>query len=148
MNCSVDNKDGKKTFVKMGSYGIGVSRLVAAIIEAKYKNEKMRWPSAVSPFDVVIIPSINKNDDTNFKKAIKIYEILKSNNIDVLLDDVDENIANKFKKHDLIGIPLQIIIGSKSKNDEIEFKEINGQSQILNTNNILKELKNHLVKYN
>ena len=148
MNCSVDNKDGKKTFVKMGSYGIGVSRLVAAIIEAKYKNEKMRWPSAVSPFDVVIIPSINKNNDTNFKKAIKIYETLKSNNIDVLLDDVDENIANKFKKHDLIGIPLQIIIGSKSKNDEIEFKEINGQSQILNTNNILKELKNHLVKYN
>ena len=54
MNCAVDTKDGKKTFVKMGSYGIGVSRLVAAIIEAKYLNDKMKWPKSVSPFDVVI----------------------------------------------------------------------------------------------
>ena len=61
----------------MGSYGIGVSRLVAAIIEAKYNNNKMKWPVSVSPFDVVIIPSINKNDDSNLKKAIKIYEELK-----------------------------------------------------------------------
>ena len=55
----------KKTFVKMGSYGIGVSRLVAAIIEAKYVNEKMKWPISVSPFDVVIIPAVNKNDKSN-----------------------------------------------------------------------------------
>ena len=50
MSCSVDSKEGKKTFVKMGSYGIGVSRLVAAIIEAKYKNEKMKWQLTVAPF--------------------------------------------------------------------------------------------------
>ena len=62
MNCSVDTKDGKKIFVKMGSYGIGVSRLVAAIIEAKYVNNIMKWTKSVSPYDVVIIPSINKND--------------------------------------------------------------------------------------
>ena len=148
MNCSVDNKDGKKTFVKMGSYGIGVSRLVAAIIEAKYKNEKMRWPNPIAPFDVVIIPFMSKNNNSNLKKALKIYEELKSNKIDVLLDDIDENIANKFKKHDLIGIPLQIIIGSKSQKDEVEFKEIDGQSKILNIKNILKELKKNLVKYN
>ena len=60
MNCSVDSRDGKKIFVKMGSYGIGVSRLVAAIIEAKYVNEKMKWPISVSPFDVVIILVIFK----------------------------------------------------------------------------------------
>tara|TARA_B100000700_G_C14936696_1_gene804684 strand:+ start:16 stop:870 length:855 start_codon:yes stop_codon:yes gene_type:complete len=145
MNCSVDSKDGKKTFVKMGSYGIGVSRLVAAIIEAKYNNEKMKWPTSVSPFDVVIIPSINKNDDSNLKKAIKLYNELKKNGIDVLLDDVDENMANKFKKHDLIGVPFQIIIGSKSQKDEFEFKETDGDSKMLNTNNILKELKKYLV---
>ncbi len=148
MKCSVDSKDGKKTFVKMGSYGIGVSRLVAAIIEAKYKNEKMRWPNPIAPFDVVIIPSINKNDNTNLTKARKIYDELKKNNIDVLLDDVDEIIANKFKKHDLIGIPYQIIIGSKSQKDEIEFKEVDGDSKILSINNLLKELKKNLVKHN
>ena len=145
MNCSVDNKDGKKTFVKMGSYGIGVSRLVAAIIEAKYNNEKMKWPISVSPFDVVIIPSINKNDDSNLKKAIKLYDELKKNRIDVLLDDVEENMANKFKKQDLIGVPFQIIIGSKSQKDEFEFKEIDGESKMLNTKNIIKELKKYLV---
>ena len=141
MNCSVDSKDGNKTFVKMGSYGIGVSRLVAAIIEAKYNNEKMKWPISVSPYDVVIIPSINKNDDSNLKKATKLYEELKNNKIDVLLDDVEENMANKFKKHDLIGIPFQIIVGSKSKKDEFEFKEIDGVSKMLSIKNILNELK-------
>ena len=145
MNCSVDSKEGKKTFVKMGSYGIGVSRLVAAIIEAKYNNDKMKWPTSVSPFDVVIIPSINKNDDSNLKKSFKLYDELKNNGIDVLLDDVEENMANKFKKHDLIGVPFQIIIGSKSQKDEFEFKEIDGKSKMLNTKNILKELKKYFV---
>jgi len=142
MNCSVDTKEGKKTFVKMGSYGIGVSRLVAAIIEAKYLNEKMKWPKSVSPFDVVIIPAINKNDNSNLDKAKKIYEELKTKGIDVLLDDVEENISNKFKKHDLLGIPYQIIIGSKATKDQFEFKEIDKDSQMLDLNKIIKLLKN------
>ena len=142
MNCSVDTCDGKKTFVKMGSYGIGVSRLVAAIIEAKYLNEKMKWPKSVSPFDVVIIPSINKNDNSNFDKAKKVYKELKTNGIDVLLDDVEENISNKFKKHDLLGIPYQIIIGSKATKNQFEFKEIDKDSQMLDLNKIIKLLKN------
>tara|TARA_B100000959_G_scaffold237404_1_gene256729 strand:- start:347 stop:1192 length:846 start_codon:yes stop_codon:yes gene_type:complete len=142
MNCSVDAKDGKKTFVKMGSYGIGVSRLVAAIIEAKYLNEKMKWPKSVSPFDVVIIPAINKNDNSNLDKAKKVYKELKNKGIDVLLDDVEENISNKFKKHDLLGIPYQIIIGSKATKDQFEFKEIDKDSHMLDLNKIIKLLKN------
>ncbi len=142
MKCAVDAKDGKKTFVKMGSYGIGVSRLVAAIIEAKYLNNKMKWPKAVSPYDVVIIPSINKNDNSNLEKAYKIYQKLKEKDIDVLLDDVEENISNKFKKHDLIGIPYQIIIGSKATEDSFEFKEIGKNSEMFNLNKIIKLLKN------
>ena len=141
MNCSVDTKDGKKTFVKMGSYGIGVSRLVAAIIEAKFINEKMKWPKAISPFDVVIIPVINKNDNSNIEKANKIYNSLKEKGIDVLLDDVDESISNKFKKHDLIGIPYQIVIGSKTTKDQFEFKEIGSDTQVLDINKIINLLK-------
>ncbi len=141
MNCSVDTKEGKKTYVKMGSYGIGVSRLVAAIIEAKYINEKMKWPKSVSPFEVVIIPAINKNDNSNLEKAMMVYKELKTKEIDVLLDDVDENISNKFKKHDLLGIPYQIIIGSKAKKNEFEFKEIDKASQMLDLNKIIKLLK-------
>ena len=93
MSAAVDLPGGKKDFVKMGSYGIGVSRLVGAIIEAKYNDDIMKWPKAISPFDVVIIPSINKNNKENIEKADKIYKELKKQNIDVLLDDVDENMS-------------------------------------------------------
>tara|TARA_B100001741_G_scaffold303003_1_gene292724 strand:- start:262 stop:1575 length:1314 start_codon:yes stop_codon:yes gene_type:complete len=142
LNCLVDNQEGKKISVKMGSYGIGVSRLVGAIIEAKYNNEIMKWPKSVSPFDLVIIPSINKNNNENLEKAKKIYKELKKQNVDVLLDDVDENMSNKFKKHDLIGIPYQIIVGSKSQDQKFEFKEVGSDSEILGIEEIKSKLKN------
>ena len=130
----------KKTSVKMGSYGIGVSRLVGAAIEANYTNDIMKWPKSISPFQVVIIPSLSKNNDNNLKKSLKIYDELKKQNIDVLLDDVDENMSQKFKKHELLGIPYQIIVGSKSSDNKFEFKEVNSNSSLLD----LKEIKNKL----
>ena len=141
MNCLIDDKSGKKISVKMGSYGIGVSRLVGAAIEANYNKSIMKWPKSISPFDVVVIPYINKNNRENLQKAEKIYQELKKQNIDVLLDDVDENMSNKFKKHDLIGIPFQIIIGSKSEENKFEFKELNSKSEMLSLENIKSKLK-------
>jgi prolyl-tRNA synthetase len=141
MNCLIDDKSGKKISVKMGSYGIGVSRLVGAAIEANYNNGIMKWPNSISPFDVVIIPSINKNNKENLQKAEKIYHDLKKQNIDVLLDNVDENMSNKFKKHDLIGIPFQIIVGSKSEENKFEFKELNSESEMLSLDDIKSKLK-------
>ena len=102
----------------------------------------MKWPKSVSPFDVVIIPSISKNNTENLTKANQIYQELKKQNIDVLLDDVDENMSAKFKKHDLIGVPYQIIIGSKSKGDKFEFKEVNGETKILSLKEIKEKIKN------
>ena len=142
LNCFVDNQKGKKTSVKMGSYGIGVSRLVGAIIEAKYEKDVMKWPKSVSPYDVVIIPNISKNNNENLLKGVKIYNELKKQNIDVLLDDVDENMSQKFKKHDLIGIPYQIIIGSKSTENKIEFKEVNSESSFIELKDIKSKIKN------
>ena len=141
MNFLIDDKNGKKTSVKMGSYGIGVSRLVGAVIEAKYNSNVMKWPKSISPFDVVIIPSISKNNKENLEKSEKIYHELKKQNIDVLLDDVDENMSNKFKKHDLIGVPFQIIVGSKSDGNNFEFKELNSESEILSLDKIKLKLK-------
>ena len=141
MNCLIDAKGGKKISVKMGSYGIGVSRLVAATIEANYKNNIMKWPKSISPFEVVIIPNFNKSNQENLKKAEKIYNDLKKQNVDVLLDDVDESMSNKFKKHDLIGVPYQIIIGSKSEGDNFEFKELNLKSEMLS----LKDIKSKII---
>ena len=76
-----------------------------------------------------------------FTKAEKIYHDLKKQNIDELLDDVDENMSNKFKKHDLIGIPYQIIIGSKSEENKFEFKELKSKSELLSVENIKSKLK-------
>ena len=142
LNCLVDHQQGKKVPVKMGSYGIGVSRLVGALIEVNFQNNVMKWPKSVSPYDVVIIPNINKNNKQSLETANKIYKELKKQKIDVLLDDVDEHMSAKFKKHDLIGIPYQIIIGSKSEEDKFEFKEVGENSTLLNLEEIKEKIKN------
>ena len=137
MGAAVDF-NGKKEFVKMGSYGIGVSRLVGAIIEAKYndKEEIMKWPLSVSPYDCAIIPIVKKNDNSKLKKSEKILSYLKSQNIEAIIDDTEENISAKIKKFNLIGIPFQLIIGNKSEGDFFEFKEIGGETQNLKIEDI------------
>ncbi len=141
MNAAVDF-NGKKEFVKMGSYGIGVSRLVGAIIEAKYNDKDgiMKWPMSVTPYDCAIIPMINKNDKSNLEKSIKVYEFLKSRNIETIIDDTDENISAKIKKFNLIGIPYQLIIGSKSEGNLYEFKEVDGETQKLKVEDIASQI--------
>ena len=141
MNAAVDF-NGKKEFVKMGSYGIGVSRLVGAIIEAKYndKDEIMKWPLSVAPYHCAIIPMIKKNDTTNIEKCNKIFEYFKSKNIDSIIDDTDENISAKIKKFNLIGIPYQLIIGNKTEGDLFEFSEVNGKTQKLNIEEVASQI--------
>jgi prolyl-tRNA synthetase len=141
MNAAVDF-NGKKEFVKMGSYGIGVSRLVGAIIEAKYndKDEIMKWPISVAPYHCAIIPMIKKNDTSNLEKSNKIFEYLKSKNIDAIIDDTEENISAKIRKFNLIGIPYQLILGNQTDGDLFEFKEINGETQKLNIEEVASQI--------
>ena len=143
MDAAVDLPGGKKDFVKMGSYGIGVSRLVGAIIEAKYddKNEIMKWPLSVAPYDIALIPMINKNDTTALEKANNINSELIKNDIEAIIDDTDENYSSKIKKMNLIGAPYQIIIGKKSEGDLLEFKETGGETQNLSLDKIIEIIK-------
>jgi len=147
MGAAVDLPGGKKDFVKMGSYGIGVSRLVGAIIEAKYdeKNEVMKWPLSVAPYDVALIPMINKNDTSALDKANNIYTELNNNNIDTIVDDTDENYSSKIKKMNLIGAPYQIIIGKKTQGETLEFKEIGGEAQNLSLDKIIEIINKRKV---
>ena len=142
LNASVDLPGGKKDFVKMGSYGIGVSRLVGAIIEAKYddKEEIMKWPFSVAPYELAIIPMINKNDSSSLDKATEIFKQLEKKNIDTIIDDMDENLSSKIKKFNLIGVPYQIIIGKKSEDNLLEFKEIGKDAKKLTLDQIIKIL--------
>lgn len=140
MKAFVNSKDGSNINPQMGSYGIGVSRLPAAIIEAKYNGEYMKWPNSVTPFKVAIL-NLGKNGDEADQKSQDIYQILKNSNLDPILDDTSENPSSKFKNFDLIGIPYQIIIGSKLKKDEYEFKELGEDKKIMSKEEIINKLK-------
>ncbi len=143
MGASVDLPGGKKDFVKMGSYGIGVSRLVGAIIEAKYddKNEIMKWPLSVAPYDIALVPMINKNDTSALDKAININKELIKNSMDAIIEDTEENFSSKIKKMNLIGAPYQIIIGKKSDGDLLEFKETGKETQNISLTKIIEIIK-------
>lgn len=141
MRALVNSSLGQNISVEMGSYGIGVSRLVGAIIEANYNDNVMKWPITVTPFHVAIIDLGKKNENETKIKAQKVYEKLKENHFDVLLDDTNESSASKFKNFDLIGIPYQIVIGSKQQADEYEFKEVGFGKQIVSLDFIIKKLK-------
>lgn len=105
--------DGHSIVPQMGSYGIGVSRLVAAIIEASHDDHGIIWPEAVSPFSAVIL-NLKQGDSVVDCFAEKAYQILQNAGHDVLYDDREERAGAKFAVADLIGIPWQIIIGPKN----------------------------------
>ena len=122
MKANVLNKEGKQINVYMGSYGIGVSRLVGAIIESSHDENGIIWPESVAPFDVGLINL--KPKDAEISKAVdKIYESLKSNSLEILYDDKFDNAGVKFSRMDLIGIPFQIIVGNQVISDnQVEIK--------------------------
>jgi prolyl-tRNA synthetase len=116
------DKDGIEQPIIMGSYGIGPARIAAAAIEQNYDKDGIIWPKSIAPFDLEIIP-LNTKDHRTMKVSENLYNSLKNKGFDILIDDRDERPGVKFKDADLIGIPLQIIIGEKNlKNDQIEIK--------------------------
>jgi len=116
------DEDGRQKPIIMGCYGIGVSRLIAAIIEVNNDPGGIIWPKEVAPFDVEILP-VQSNDPVAMALAEKYYQELSASGLDVLLDDRDESAGRKFNDADLIGIPLRIIIGKRMlANDQVEIK--------------------------
>ncbi len=112
MGASVQNKDGSIVDVEMGSYGIGVSRLVGAIIEASHDDNGIIWPVEIAPFDAGLI-NLRSGDAACDKACEDLYQQLQDAGFDVLLDDRDARAGDKFADMDLIGLPYQIIIGPK-----------------------------------
>ena len=94
------------------------------------------------PYECVIIPYIDKKDNSILEKSKKIYDLLNKENIEVILDDTDENFSSKVKKFNLIGIPFQIMIGKKTEENLFEFKELNEKTQNLKLEEIVKIIKN------
>ena len=106
----------------------------------------MKWPISVAPYDIAIIPMMNKNDNSILDKSNKISIELENNGIETIIDDTDENLSSKIKKMNLIGAPYQIIIGKKSEGDLLEFKEIGEETQNLSLTKIIEIIKNKKIK--
>ena len=147
MKASISGSDGKISDVFMGSYGIGVSRLVAAIIETSNDEKGIIWPTSVAPFLVNIINLKNKDDNCK-NKCLEIHNNLAKNDIESIIDDRDESAGKKFSDSDLIGFPVTIIVGPReleNGNVEIKFRK-EGSNQILPYSNVLKIIKNKLFE--
>ena len=122
MGARVQGPDGQMVTVQMGSYGIGVSRLVGAIIEASHDAAGCVWPVPVAPFEAALI-NLRAGDAATDGACGEIYAKLVDAGIDVLYDDTDERAGAKFSTMDLIGVPYQLIVGPKGvKTGEVELK--------------------------
>jgi prolyl-tRNA synthetase len=119
MNVSVLTADGQRVPIVMGSYGIGVERLLAAIVELHHDDKGICWPPAVAPFFVLITPT-NIQDEAVMAAAHTIYKDMTDAGFDVLIDDRDERAGVKFNDADLVGIPYRITIGKKAKDGIVE----------------------------
>jgi len=137
MKANVLNKEGKASTLFMGCYGIGVSRLVAAAIEQNNDDKGIVWPHSIAPFDINIIAIGYSKDQKIADASIKLYSELKDMGYEVLLDDRKDGYGTKMKDSELIGVPLNIIIGKKFiETNEIELKSRNGDSSTNDISNI------------
>ena len=112
LNAYVQDKNGKRVAVHMGSYGIGVSRLVGALIEANHDDKGIKWPKSIAPFKISIVNLMSDDQNCN-TKSLEYYTNLMNENIETLYDDRDCSIGKKLSDNDLIGTPIQIIIGKR-----------------------------------
>ena len=141
----VDTTSGK-VFPYMGSYGIGVSRIPAAVIEKFHDEKGIVWPTEISPFQLIIINLLTK-DKTCCNYTDSLYENLKNNGLDLFLDDRDESAGKKFVDADLSGIPLRLIIGKNFLNDNligISFR--NSQKEELIHKSEIEDYLNKFIK--
>lgn len=155
MNCAVTGEDGKPVITTMGCYGIGITRIVAAAIEQNYDDKGIIWKvsktgETIAPFDVAIVPMVKGkikdavNDDV-MQITQNLYDNLKTQGVDVLLDDRDERAGVKFADLELIGIPHRIVISQKNidSNGHILYEYTNrqdGEKQLLDKETLLIKL--------
>lgn len=147
LNCSVLGKEGKPVTLMMGCYGIGVSRIIAASIEQNHDDKGIIWATgdkgeSIAPFEVAIVPMKSKDGSTE-AKADKLYTTLKTQGLDVFLDDRDERAGVKFADMELIGIPHRIVVSERNlANNQYEYanRKTPDQKELLSLDELLAKL--------
>ena len=131
MKANVLNNEGKASTLYMGCYGIGVSRLVAAAIEQNNDDKGIIWPHSIAPFDINIIAIGYEKDEKIAEASNNLYKELTEMGYDVLLDNRKDGYGTKIKDSELIGVPLNIIIGKQFlESEEIEFRTRSGDTSL------------------
>ncbi|MGI6086035.1 MAG: proline--tRNA ligase [Acetivibrionales bacterium] len=146
LKCNYIDKSGNEQPMVMGCYGIGIDRLMAAVIEQNNDEKGIIWPMGIAPYHVIIVP-VNVLDETVMDIAQNMYEKLTESNVEVILDDRNERAGVKFNDADLTGIPIRINIGRKAAEGLVEFKPRNSNEAITMSvdeamKKILSEIKN------
>jgi prolyl-tRNA synthetase len=144
MGAKVMGPDGQERPVHMGSYGIGPSRLIAAIIEASHDDNGIIWPESVAPFDVAIL-NLKAGDSATDAACERLYRELSAAGRDVLYDDRDERPGGKFATADLIGVPWQVLVGPKGLAEgKVELKRrATGERETLSLDDVAARLIGH-----
>ena len=133
MKCNVLDNSGKSVDLMMGCYGIGISRIVAASIEQNHDKSGIIWPKEITPFKIIIIAILKKDDDIVLSKSNQLYDSLVKSGHEVALDDRNERAGVKFAEAELIGIPYQIIVSERGLNNntvELVERTKNGSQDI------------------
>ncbi|GJM68718.1 hypothetical protein HMSSN036_09340 [Paenibacillus macerans] len=128
LGASYLDRNGKRQDMIMGCYGIGISRLLSAVVEQHYDERGIVWPAALAPYRVHIIP-VSVKDRQQIELVEQLYEQLARKGIEALLDDRDERPGIKFNDADLIGIPYRIIVGKAAGKGEIEYMK-RGEAEV------------------
>ena len=125
----------------MGCYGIGIERIIAALVEQNHDEKGIIWPMNIAPFKVCIV-QISDKDEKQKEVANNLYNTLNSMGIDTLLDDRNERPGVKFNDMDLIGIPVRITVGKKVEENNVEFKLRNSDEvEIVSIDGVIEKIK-------
>ena len=146
MRAHVAGPDGAEHPVHMGSYGVGVSRLVAAIIEASHDDDGIIWPESVAPFAVGLI-NLKPGDAATDEVSTGLVSRLEAAGVSVLYDDIDQRAGAKFASMDLIGLPWQVIVGPRgAKAGEVEIKRrATGERETLSVDAVVNRLTKQIA---
>ena len=141
LNLTYLDEFNKPNYVVMGSYGIGIARCMASIVEQHHDDKGIVWPLSVAPFKVCVVIA-NIKDDVQEKLGNEIYDKLLKEGIEVLLDDRKERLGVKLNDMDLIGIPIRILVGKKADSQIVEFKFRDKEdSEEVEVSNLIKKVK-------
>ena len=148
LNLTYLDENNKECITTMGCYGIGVGRILAAVIEQHNDENGIVWPLSVAPYHVSVIP-VNIKDEEQMKIAEKLYEELLALGVEALLDDRNERAGVKFKDSELMGIPMRVTVGKKITDGEVEFKlREGGENETIKIEEVIGKVKQVFEKNN